>query len=173
MSVSSIGVGSGLDLSGLVTQLLEAERAPRQKRFDDREEELETVIAAIRSLKSKMTEFKDSVDDLRSSYELQGRKAITSHPNSSEDEAGPFTAEASNSAVQNKYQITIEQLASGSRLETAGYTANGDTTLFSSSSDAVSTTAGAMTFTIGSDTFNVNVTANMSLANLRAIFFIS
>ncbi|MCU4674763.1 flagellar filament capping protein FliD [Catenovulum sp. 2E275] len=164
MSVSSIGVGSGLDLSGLVTQLLEAERAPKQARLDTREETLESEISAIGKLKSKLDEFKEAVRELRSSYDLQGRKALVTHPNiSSDDESstGPFTAEASNSAVKGEYRIAIEQLASGSRLQTNGAG-------FTSSSSAVSSTAGTMTFTAGSDTFDINVTAGMTVAQLRA-----
>ncbi|KMT66618.1 flagellar filament capping protein FliD [Catenovulum maritimum] len=161
MSVSSIGVGSGLDLSGLVTQLLEAERAPRQARLDSREEELETSISAIATLKSKMEEFKDSVDELRNSYDLQGRKAILSHPDLGEGETGPFTAEASNSAVQNEYEITVDQLASGSRITT------GDGNFTNGSSSIISTQAGNLTFNIGSDSFIVPVTANMTLSEYR------
>lgn len=171
MSVSSIGVGSGLDLSGLVQQLLEAERAPKQARFDAREESLETEISAIGQLKSKLDEFKSSVDELRNSYDLQGRKALISHPNiSSDDETstGPFTADASNSAEKGQYKIAIEQLASGSRLESLTAADNGGTAVFSSSSDAVSSTAGTLTFTAGSDTFDINVTAGMTLSELRA-----
>ncbi|WP_016956746.1 flagellar filament capping protein FliD [Catenovulum agarivorans] len=164
MSVSSIGVGSGLDLSGLVQQLLEAERKPKQDRFDAREENLETVISAIGTLKSKMDEFKSSVDDLRSSYELQGRKALASHPDvsSDSDASGPFTAEASNSATAGSYAITIEQLAAGSRIQTA----DGQ---YTSSSSTVSSTAGTLTFKIDStgDSFTINVTAGMTLSGLR------
>ncbi len=169
MSVSSIGVGSGLDLSGLVTQLLEAERAPKQARLDAREESLETEISAIGQLKSKLDEFKEAVRELRSSTGLQGRDASISHPGiSSEDDAtGPFTAEASNSAVKGEYKIAIEQLASGSRLQSLSAADNGGVAVFSSSSDAVSSTAGTMTFTAGSDTFDVNVTAGMTLSQLR------
>ena len=164
MSVSSIGVGSGLDLSGLVQQLLEAERKPKQDRFDAREKEFDTVISAIGALKSKMDEFKTSVDDLRSSYELQGRKALTSHPDVSSDSeaSGPFTAEASNSATAGSYDITIEQLAAGSRIKTADG-------LYTNSSSAATSTAGSLTFKIDStgDSFTINVTAGMSLSSLR------
>jgi flagellar hook-associated protein 2 len=161
MGIQSIGVGSGLDLNGLVTQLLEAESKPKYERLDKREEELDAVISGIGQLKSKMDEFKDSVDELRNSYDLQGRKAIPSHPGVDGEDEGPFTAEASNSATQGSYQITIEQLASGSRLET------GDG-LYTSSSDSVTGTADTLTFTVGSDTFDVSVSANMTLAQLRA-----
>ncbi|EWH09465.1 flagellar hook-associated 2-like protein [Catenovulum agarivorans DS-2] len=165
MSVSSIGVGSGLDLSGLVQQLLEAERKPKQDRFDSREEDLEAVISGIGALKSKMDEFKSSVDDLRSSYELQGRKAMTTHPDASSDSeaSGPFTAEASNSATAGTYDITIEQLAAGSRIQTAD-------SQFASSSSSVSASAGTLTFKIDStgDSFTVNVTSGMTLAELRS-----
>ncbi|WP_017444746.1 flagellar filament capping protein FliD [Gayadomonas joobiniege] len=163
MSISSIGVGSGLDLSGLVTQLLEAERAPKQARLDEQEENIESVISAIGSLKSKMDEFQTAVDDLRESSDLQNRKAVVSHPSLEEDEEGPFTAEASNSATKGSYKISIEQLAEGSRLQTADGA-------FANSSASVSDADGSLTFKIGAtgDSFTVNVTAGMTLAQLRS-----
>ncbi|MER2492155.1 flagellar filament capping protein FliD [Catenovulum sediminis] len=163
MGIQSIGVGSGLDLSGLVQQLLEAERKPKQDRLDAREENLETVISAIGSLKSKMDDFQASVKDLRDSTNLQSRKAVVTHPDVAEDESGPFTAEASNSATQGSYKIYVEELASGSRLQTAN-------AAFSSSSDVISSSAGSLTFKIGStgDSFSVAVTAGMTLSQLRS-----
>lgn len=163
MSISSIGVGSGLDLSSLVTQLLEAERAPRQARLDDREEELESEISAIGTLKSKMEDFQTTVDELKESSDLQNRKAVVSHPDLEDDDEGPFTAEASNSATTGSYKISIEQLAEGSRLQTADGA-------FASSSASVSDTDGSLTFKIGAtgDSFTVDVTAGMTLAQLRA-----
>ncbi|WP_088330250.1 flagellar filament capping protein FliD [Lacimicrobium sp. SS2-24] len=161
MAIQSLGVGSGLALDDLVRQLIEAERKPKQDRLDKREESLDAVISGIGQLKSKMDAFKDSVDALRRNSQLNSRTAIASHPGlTSEDGAGPFTAEASNSAVTGSYKIAITQLAEGSRIETA----NGD---FASKTSAVSGTAGSLTFKVGTDSFDINVTAGMTLEQLR------
>ncbi|NTS75387.1 flagellar filament capping protein FliD [Catenovulum sp. SM1970] len=161
MGIQSIGVGSGLDLDGLVTQLLEVERQPKYDRLDRREEELDAVISGLGKLKEKMGSFKDSVDGLRNSFDLQGRKAVASHPGIDGEGNGPFTAEAGNSATQGSYQISVEQLARGSRFESE----NG---AFTSSSDSVSDIADTLTLSVGSDSFDIAVTAGMTMQQLRS-----
>jgi flagellar hook-associated protein 2 len=159
MGISSLGVGSGLDLEGLVSQLLEAERAPKAARLDAREETIESEISSLGQIKSKLSEFKDAVDDLRKDQSLTGREPTIRNPS---EETEPFTAEASNSALTGEYDITVERLASGTRIETQD-------AAFASSSDSVADTDGALTFRIGDsgDSFTLNVTAGTTLAELR------
>ncbi|MEP4298536.1 MAG: flagellar filament capping protein FliD, partial [Paraglaciecola sp.] len=78
----------------------------------------------------------------------------------------PFTAEASNSALEGDYQITVTQLASGSRIETADAVDGG----FSSTADSVlSTGTGSLTFKIDatSDAFTIDLSAGDTLEDLR------
>ncbi|WP_111976548.1 flagellar filament capping protein FliD [Algibacillus agarilyticus] len=163
MGISSIGVGSGLDLNGLVTQLLDAESAPKYARLDKQEDEIEAEISGVGQLKSKMDDFKDAVDELRNSYDLQGRKAVTTHPSSTEEDKEIFTAEAANSASQGSYEITIDSLATGSRYESADAS-------YTDSSQSVSTAGGLLTFQTGvsGETFDVTVSAGMTLTELAA-----
>lgn len=164
MGIASIGVGSGLDLNGLVTQLLEAESTPKYERLDKREEEFDAQLSGVGTLLEKMDSFKDSIDELKNDYNLQSRSARSSHPDVVEEGEGPFEAEASNSALEGSYQISVEQLAAGSRIVSADNdTGNG----FGSSSDTVSTGDDTLTFTVGSDTFNIAVTATTTLADLK------
>lgn len=171
MAIQSLGVGSGLALDDLVTQLLEAERKPKTDRLDKREEKVEAQLSGIGQLKSKMDDFKKSVDDLRFDYELRGRKALTSHPSETLE---PFTADASNSATAGNYKIAVTQLASGSRIETNNAVNPSDPSLagFANSKSEVITTGsgnnGSLTFKVGTDSFTVNVTEGMTLEQLRA-----
>lgn len=162
MTIQSLGVGSGLDLDGLVTQLIQAERKPKEDRLNAKEESLDAEISGIGQLKSKMSDFLESVDELRSDFNLKGREPIVDNP---DENVEPFTAEASNSAVEGSYQIAVTQLAGGSRIETADASLGG----FASSSDSVSGSAGSLTFKIDatSDSFSINVTADMTLQELR------
>ena len=163
MSIQSLGVGSGLALDDLVTQLLEAERKPKQERLDKKEEELDAEISGLGQVKSKMKDFLDTVDELRSDFNLNGREPTIENPTEGFE---PFTAEASNSALEGTYDIAITQLASGSRFETADAVAGG----FSSSSDTVlSSGSGSLTFKVGAtgDSFSINVSAGTTLAQLR------
>ena len=170
MSIQSLGVGSGLDLEALVSQLLEAERAPKQERLDTQEESYDAEISSIGSLKSKMKDFLDSVEELSSDADLKGREPTVKNPS---EDVEPFTAEASNSAVEATYAIAVTQLASGSRIETDNAEDGG----FASTSDSVYTqtlptdpASGSLTFKIGatSDSFSIDVTAGMTLQQLSS-----
>ena len=45
MTIQSLGVGSGLALDDLVTQLLSAEREPKEKRLNDKEEKISKITS--------------------------------------------------------------------------------------------------------------------------------
>lgn len=163
MGIQSLGVGSGLALDDLVTQLLEAERKPKQDRLDKREEQIDATLSGLGKLKSKLGEFKDAVDELRSEYNLKKRSTILEHPDSAVE---PFTAESANSATPGSYKVAITSLASGSRIETANAVDGG----FASKTDPVLTSgSGSLTFKVDAsgDSFSVNVTAGMTLEQLR------
>jgi len=164
MSIQSLGVGSGLDLESLVTQLLSAERKPKQDRLDAKDASFDAEISSIGKLKSKMKDFLDSVDELRSDTALRGREPTIQNPSESVE---PFTAEAANSAVEGSYKIAISQLASGSRIETAKAVDGG---FASSTSTVLSSGSGSLTFKIPSatNTFSINVTAGMTLQQLSS-----
>ncbi|MDP5134259.1 MAG: flagellar filament capping protein FliD [Paraglaciecola sp.] len=164
MSIQSLGVGSGLDLEALVTQLLDAERKPKQDRLDAKDETLDAEISSLGKLKSKMKDFLDSVDELRTDTALKGREPTITNPS---ENVEPFTAEASNSAVEGSYKIAVSQLASGSRIETAKAADGG----FSGTSSSVLTSgSGSLTFKVPStsDSFSINVTAGMTLQQLSS-----
>jgi flagellar hook-associated protein 2 len=163
MSISSLGVGSGLDLESLVGQLLEAERKPKTDALDSREGNVEAEISGIGKLKSKLEDFQETLDNLRSDANLKGREPSINNPSEGVE---PFTADASNSALEGDYNIAVTQLASGSRIETADAQLGG----FNDSSDTVlSAGAASLTFKIDatSDSFTIDLTAGNSLEDLR------
>ncbi|WP_421133869.1 flagellar filament capping protein FliD [Alteromonas sp. A079] len=159
MTIQSLGVGSGLALDDLVQQLLQAERAPKEARLNAKEEKLEAEISGLGQIKSKLSSFKDAVDDLRSDNDINGREPTITNPSEDDD---VLSAEASNSALRGTYDIVVEELASGSRITT-------DAGAFSSSSEAVLTAGtGSLTFDVGgSESFTVNINAGTSLTALR------
>jgi flagellar hook-associated protein 2 len=163
MSIQSLGVGSGLDLESLVGQLLDAERKPKTDALNSREENVEAEISGIGKLKSKLEDFQETLDSLRSNANLKGREPSINNPSEGVE---PFTAEASNSALEGDYNIAVSQLASGSRIETADANDGG----FNSSTDTVlSAGSASLTFKIDatSDSFSINLNAGDSLEDLR------
>lgn len=159
MTIQSLGVGSGLALDDLVQQLLSAEREPKEARLNEKEERIEAEISGLGQIKSKLSDFKDAVDELRSDNGINGREPTITNPSEDND---VLSAEASNSALRGDYQVAVEQLASGSRITT-------DAGAFTSSSDPVLTSGtGSLTFNVGAtNTFKIDVTAGMSLTTLR------
>lgn len=159
MTIQSLGVGSGLALDDLVQQLLEAESKPKTERLDKQEEDVEAKISGLAKIQSKMSEFKDLVDDLRTDADINGREPTITNPN---EEVEVITAEAGTSALRGSYQIAVSQLASGSRVVTEDglYTSSDDSVLSGGTAD--------MTFSVpDGSTFTVNVTAGMTLSQLR------
>lgn len=159
MTIQSLGVGSGLALDDLVQQLITAERKPKEDRLNASEEQIEAEISGLGQIKSKLSDFKDTVDDLRSDNGINGREPTITNPSEDDD---VLSAEASNSALRGSYEISVEQLAAGSRITT-------DAGAFTSSSDPVLTSGtGSLSFDVGgADSFTVDVTAGMSLTALR------
>jgi flagellar hook-associated protein 2 len=160
MSIQSLGVGSGLDLEGLVRQLLAAERGPKEQRLNAREKTLDQEISAVGKIKSKLSEFEDAMKALQDVNNLSGRDPQIENPSESNE---PFTASPGNSAVTGEYQIAITQMARGSRVETA------DGAFASSDAVVLSTGSADLTFKIGNtgDEFTISVAAGTTLEELR------
>lgn len=160
MGIQSLGVGSGLALDDLVTQLIDAERAPKQARLDEQEETLDATISAIGSLKSKVEEFQDAAEELKNDYNLNAREPQIDHPNTDleEGDTGPFSAEASTSALEGDYQIAVTQLAKGTDFTTQD-------NAFTASTDVLTNTATTVNFSFDTsdDSFDITVTAGMTL----------
>ncbi|MGI9287408.1 MAG: flagellar cap protein FliD N-terminal domain-containing protein, partial [Pseudomonadales bacterium] len=90
-TITSIGTGSGIDLEGLVGQILEAERAPAEQRLDLREAETEASISAYGNLKSTLSAFQATLADLSDADNVETRSAASSNEEI-------FTASANNDA---------------------------------------------------------------------------
>ena len=161
MSISSLGVGSGLALDDLVRQLISAERQPRENRLNAREQAVDAEISALGQIKSKVSDFQNAVDELRSGSSLNSREPTITNPSDDDD---VLSADASNSALRGSYEIVVQQLASGSRITT-------DAGAFTSSSDALlSSGTGSLTFSIGADdSFTINVDDTTTLTEFREL----
>ena len=161
MSISSLGVGSGLALDDLVQQLISAERQPKELRLNAREEAVDAEISALGAIKSKISEFQDAVDNLRDGSNLNSREPTITNPSEDDD---VISADASNSALRGSYEIIVQQLASGSRITT-------DAGAFASSSDSlINSGAGSLTFSVGTeDSFTININDTTTLADLREL----
>ncbi len=148
-SISSAGIGSGLDVNGLVAQLVAAEGAPTQLRLDRREADYQATMSALGSFKGALSSFQSSLEALSELAAFQGRKA------SSGDE-DVFTVTADTAAVPGTYSVEVEQLALANKLRSQPYT------------DLDATVGvGTLTFSVGAEAFTIDVEAGDTLAGLR------
>lgn len=102
--ISSMGVGSGLDLQSLVQQLVAAERAPAQSRINRKQSQLQTQLSAYGSLKSALSKFRSTVKELTKITAFQTMTA-----SSSEEEA--ISVSPSAGAQTGRFDIKVNKLA--------------------------------------------------------------
>ena len=115
-AISSLGVGSGLDLGALVSGLLEAERAPMANRLAAKEQNFSTELSAFGLLRSSLSQFQGSLSGLQSASAFNAKKISVS-------DASIFSATAENSADPGSYSIEVTALAKAQSLATSAATA--------------------------------------------------
>ncbi len=149
-SIVSTGIGSGLDIAGIVQQLVAAEGQPVESRLGQQEIRAQSKLSAFGSLKAALSDVRDKLEIMRSLDQFLARKASSSN----EDK---FTVSAGTSALPARYSLEVVQLAQAHKLTSGAFTG----------SDAVVGT-GTLTVTVGGATMNVDVDAtNNTLSGIR------
>lgn len=152
---SSVGAGSGLDISGLVTQLVEAERASRSAPINRRESKAKAQISAFGTIKSAFDKLKTSLDALKPGALFTGRTITTS----SADHVAVKAASGSTASV-GSLDVVVDRLASAHKIR------------FTEQPAETELAAGTLRFTYGSGpdaNFDIEITEdNNSLRKLAA-----
>jgi flagellar hook-associated protein 2 len=150
-SITSSGIGSGLDVNALVTQLVAAERAPQDARLTKLDTKLTTEFTALAQLKGSMSSFQTALSGLKNASTLIARKATLS-----DDKF--LAAAATSTATAGIYDVEVVQLAKAAQLTSAAK-AGGPTTVIGT---------GTLTLSLGAAAFSVTIGAsNNSLAGIR------
>ncbi|MEO0616553.1 MAG: flagellar filament capping protein FliD [Pseudomonadota bacterium] len=148
--ITSTGIGSGLDVNGLVQQLVAAEGQAPSQRLLQRETQFQSELSAYGSLKSSLEGFKSAIEALQNDDSVRGR-TITSN---NED---AVSLAVTSDAVPASYSIDIETLATAERLSSGSFTG----------SDAV-VGSGTLDISIGGESFGVTIDpAANTLADIR------
>ncbi len=148
--ITTSGIGSGLDIAGLVQQLVAVERQPTEIRLARQEAQVQAKISAYGSLKSALSAFNAELDKLKEADSLLLRKA-----DSSDEEL--VTVSVDGAAVPSAYEVEVLQLAQSQKLESGA---------FGSPDDVVGT--GTLTIGVGADAFTVEIDSeNNTLAAIR------
>lgn len=150
MSISGSGIGSGIDIRGLVDDLLKVEGEAKTNKFNADEADALAKITGLGSLKSAMSEFQSALASLKTISSFQPRTATSA-------DTDVFTAFANNEASPANYSIEVTQLASNHKLASAD---------FANSNTIIGT--GDLKFSFGSTEFTITIgTENQTLAGIR------
>lgn len=149
-AISSLGIGSGLDLNGLLDQLEDAERE-KLVPIEQQVETENTKISAYGQLESALSEFQDSASAL-----ADGSLFESLSTNVSGESVG---AAADETAMPGSYNITVDTLATRGTLASEGV---------DDAEAALTTAAQDMTFAFGdgSET-TVAIAADSSMEDIR------
>lgn len=148
--ISAPGVGSGLDVSSIVEQLMSIERQPLNRLESDKQG-LEARLSAFGKLKSALSTFQSAFNDLKS------LDAFEVYKTESSDESA-FTATANSDATTGSHDIQVVRLAEAHKVGSVSI-ADTDTTTLGGTGDEV-------TFTVNGNSFSVNG-GGMTLSQLR------
>ncbi len=164
-ALSSPGIGSGLDVAGIVNQLVAAEAAPTTARLDRLETKMQTRLSGLGTLKGSLSDFQSKLTTLANADKYSGRNV------SNTNQSG-LTASATSAAITGEYAVNVTKLAQSQTLVT------NVSSPFSSPTDIVGTGSITLKFGTGpistfsptgsSGTFTLNIdSSNNSLEGIR------
>ena len=111
-SISSPGLGSNLDVSGIVSKLMSLESQPLT-RLDAREGTLQSQISIFGQIKSTISSMQAAVGALKTSASTPAYRATAS-------DTSVVTARAADGVASGIHDITISNIAQAQRLASAG-----------------------------------------------------
>lgn len=120
-SLQAPGIGSGLDINGIVSQLMALERRPLEQ-LEQKESLLNAQISAFGQLKSKLSDFQAAMRNLANTDKFKLFSA------SSSDES-VLGVSASSSAAKGVYSIDVSRIAENHKKASSAF-ADSDTTTF-------------------------------------------
>lgn len=144
-SITSTGIGSGLDVNSLVSQLVQAERAPASGRLATRETRVQSRLSAYGTLKSAVSEFQEALKKLQKPEAFQARTV-----SSSQDKLLKVTAGAT--ATAGSYNVVVETMAQTQKLASAGLASAGSSVGTGRLDIVAGGTSFSVTIGAGSDT---------------------
>lgn len=176
MAISSLGVGSGLDLSGLLSNLMQAEQQPLLA-LQKKEVSFQARISALGSLKGALSTLQSAAQGFIPSAAQTAATKFASFSATIADTT-IASASAASGAVAGTYSLEVSSLAQSHRLtspdstdvagtaaSTAGLAAGGTLKI---ELGTLSGTSPALSFSAdGLRELNVTITAGASLAEVR------
>jgi len=150
MAVTASGIGSGLDIQGIVSQLVQAEQQPKSDALNRQQSAITSRLSALGTLKGALSSFQSSVAALGNLSTFSTHAATSSN-------SIALSVAAGSSASAGSYTIDVQQLASAQKLISSGF-ASADTTVGT----------GTLSLSVGGASFDVTIdSSNSTLAGIR------
>ncbi len=143
------GLGSGLDINGLVTQLVASERTISDIQLNRETDRITSKFSALGSLKGSISSFQSTLSGLVTATDYDNKLVSSS-------DLGKVSATVTDQAVPNTYSIEVSQLAESHSLNSAAFV-DADTTAIGTGSITIQ--KGTTDYVVGTDTYN-SFTAN-------------
>lgn len=112
MALTSTGIGSNLDIEGIISKLMSVERAPITA-LDKKELSYQAKVSGFGTLKGAVSSFQNAVQGLSDAAKFQAAKVSVADP-------AVATVSASAAAKTGSYALQVTQLAQAQRLVAGG-----------------------------------------------------
>lgn len=157
MSISSsTGVGSGIDINSIVSQLIQAEGQPQFSAISNQQTAVQSRLSGLGSLKSALSSFQTAVQKLKDGNIFKSTQAVSAN-------TAIFTATAGVGAVPGAHTVEVTKLAKAQQSIT--------TTEYANAGAVVTGTGGTLNFSYGAGStktaFAVTIGVNATLENVR------
>ncbi len=150
MAITAAGVGSGLDIENIVTQLMSLERRPIDT-LESKISDTRAEISAYGNLKSVLSTFQDKMKELSSFDAFRKFTSVSS-------DEDVLTASTTSSAASGSYSIDVTRLAQNHKL---GSNESLDTATFGGGA------GDALTLTVAGNSTTVDLSSAKTLSQVR------
>lgn len=150
MAITAAGIGSGLDIEGIVSQLMAVEQRPLLK-LANQEAGFQATISAVGEFRSALSSFRDAADAL-------GEDGAFDAINTSSSNEEAVTASADSDAALGSFTVDVARLAQNHKQASAAF-ASTDT--FGGGVDD------AVTFTVGGSSLTIDLSTAKTLSAIR------
>jgi flagellar hook-associated protein 2 len=146
-TITSAGIGSGLDVNNIVTELVAAERQPFDEKYAANLAENTSKITAMGKLKSALSTLEDALFDLKLPTTFSQRTATS--------DAEAFSVTAGSASSPGSFEVSIDRLAQSHKIASEAF----------ESGSFVG--AGQMTISVGSGSFSITVGEEDTLEDIK------
>lgn len=150
---TSTGLGSGLQITDIVTALVDADKSAKQTQITNQTAQVTARISGLGSVKSALDAFQTAMTTLAS----KTAPAFTGYAATSSN-TSYVTATGDNTAVAGNYTVNVESLATGSKVASKLFTDGATSTL---------TAGGTLSIAQGTQTYAVDIAAGATLQEAR------